>query len=1101
MRLIVTVILAILVSIGVNPLAAYAFAPRTSAPDRSNAWYYSSKNPYYVSNLAGQCTWYAWGRASEILGTSYVQKANGSGGKFWDSRRTDLYQSTSSDVPRVGALACASGGSSVGHVAVVESIESNGTIVFSEYWGSGDRDFHLMRYASGAAWARGSAGAGATFQGYIYLTGPSDNEAPIISNVQVEDVSSSGYTVSCTVEDNVGVKNVLFPSWSAYNDQDDIVWHQGTRSGNTWTCRVSTSDHNDEVGLYLTHIYAYDTSDNSVSTGTTVTVPEPDAEKPVISNVQVEDVSSSGYTVSCNVTDNVGVDHVKFPTWTSYNGQDDLASGWESDAAVSGSRGEGDIWYFRVDSSEHNSELGEYVTDIYAYDTSGNVSKYASVIVNLPKDISNAYLIDNTDPHIPYLYNGQPIELNLSYMRGYWLSADDDYILDEGVDYRIVGYENNVEPGTAVAIIEGIGGYEGTLRLEFKIYRNGFRPKDVDTFDAFLYSMGVLPNTLPDVTFTGAEIRPSVVVYDTRNDSIHFTQDKDYSVSYENNLNVGTAKLTLEGKGYCTGTREMTFNIKPANMSSVTIDKVADQTATGSAIKPKVVARLGSFKLVEGVDYTLTYNNNIAAGRGSITINGKGNFIGNKTINFNIVSSEPEKISISGAVVSVPDQTYTGTAKEPTISVTLDGKKLAPKTDYTVTYANNINAGKAEVTVKGVGSYEGTVLSTFTISPADLSNAKMSVPNQTYSGSPLTPVPTVTLGNKKLEKDTDYRVGYENNVEPGTATVVIKGIKNYKGTNSKDFAIAEDNPASIVWKRLAGDGRYDTMAEIVSEGWSGRTGGTVVIATGEGYKDALAAAGIAGLDNAPVILTAKKSLSQKAESTLRSIKPKRVYVAGGPAAVSNDVVSAIQKATDVKPIRISGRNSVSTSAALATAGAGRWKDATAIIATNASFKDALSVAPVSYAKHWPIILADNGRNLNAGAIQALRDCGITQVYIVGGKLAVTSNVENQLSKAGVAVAGRLEGKDGVHTSRAIADFALQNGLSVEGMAYATSQNYPDALAGAALSGKNGSVLLLCDSEAQYNLSFSNDHKSDISQGYVYGGELAFSASLFEKLPK
>ena len=302
------------------------------------------------------------------------------------------------------------------------------------------------------------------------------------------------------------------------------------------------------------------------------------------------------------------------------------------------------------------------------------------------------------------------------------------------------------------------------------------------------------------------------------------------------------------------------------------------------------------------------------------------------------------------------------------------------------------------------------------------------------------------------------------------------------------------------WERLAGNGRYDTMAAIVSEGWSGQTGGTVVVATGEGFKDALAAAGLAGLDNAPVVLTASKLLSAQARARLAALRPKKVYVAGGTFAVSDEVVSAIQKVTGVRPERVSGANGCSTSAALATAGKGRWGD-TAIIATDKSFKDALSVAPVSYARHWPILLSGGGKSLNKDVVAALKACGVKRAYIVGGKLAVTEGVEKQLKDNGIELLGRLAGANGPATSRAIADFALESGLTVANMAFATSQNFPDALAGAALCGRNGSVLLLCDDRAQDNLSFANDHASGIETGYVFGGNLAFSEDLFDRLPE
>ncbi len=87
-----------------------------------------------------------------------------------------------------------------------------------------------------------------------------DSEKPVISNPVVTNIDSSGYTVSCTVTDNVGIKRVLFPSWSRANGQDDITWYEGTINGNTASARVKASDHG--VGEMVTHIYAYDHAGN-----------------------------------------------------------------------------------------------------------------------------------------------------------------------------------------------------------------------------------------------------------------------------------------------------------------------------------------------------------------------------------------------------------------------------------------------------------------------------------------------------------------------------------------------------------------------------------------------------------------------------------------------------------------------------------------------------------------------------------------------------------------------------------------------------------------------------------------------------------------------
>lgn len=98
-----------------------------------------------------------------------------------------------------------------------------------------------------------------------------DRVSPIISNVKVTNISEEGYTVTCTVTDNVEVAKVQFPTWTAVNGQDDLAsdwWNntsiRGTVNGSQVTFRVNTSEHNGEVGVYRTHIYAIDSSENSV---------------------------------------------------------------------------------------------------------------------------------------------------------------------------------------------------------------------------------------------------------------------------------------------------------------------------------------------------------------------------------------------------------------------------------------------------------------------------------------------------------------------------------------------------------------------------------------------------------------------------------------------------------------------------------------------------------------------------------------------------------------------------------------------------------------------------------------------------------------------
>lgn len=155
-----------------------------------------------------------------------------------------------------------------------------------------------------------------------------------------------------------------------------------------------------------------------------------------------------------------------------------------------------------------------------------------------------------------------------------------------------------------------------------------------------------------------------------------------------------------------------------------------------------------------------------------------------------IVGAKPA--DLGGASVSVANQTYTGNALQPAVTVKLDGKTLEKGTDYTVAYADNTNAGTATVTITGTGNYTGTATATFTIEKADVSRANVVVAAAAaYTGKAQTPGVTVTLAGKQLKSGADYAISYANNKNAGTATVAVTGKGNYTGTATGSFTIAK----------------------------------------------------------------------------------------------------------------------------------------------------------------------------------------------------------------------------------------------------------------------------------------------------------------------
>ncbi|MCL2049957.1 MAG: hypothetical protein FWG87_14645, partial [Defluviitaleaceae bacterium] len=148
--------------------------------------------------------------------------------------------------------------------------------------------------------------------------------------------------------------------------------------------------------------------------------------------------------------------------------------------------------------------------------------------------------------------------------------------------------------------------------------------------------------------------------------------------------------------------------------------------------------------------------------------------------------------SIAGAMVTVDGGdsgkgggggfVYDGGEHRPKPMVTLDGLD----TSYDISYADNVNAGTATVTIIGTGNYMGEATTTFTIDPMSISTANVTIDGSfVYNATEHTPTPTVTLS----DHTPTYTTTYSNNTNAGTATITITGTNNYKGEATTTFTI------------------------------------------------------------------------------------------------------------------------------------------------------------------------------------------------------------------------------------------------------------------------------------------------------------------------
>lgn len=218
-----------------------------------------------------------------------------------------------------------------------------------------------------------------------------------------------------------------------------------------------------------------------------------------------------------------------------------------------------------------------------------------------------------------------------------------------------------------------------------------------------------------ELTYTGNELTQTVTV--TVNGKT-LTVGTDYTVSDLTGTEPGSYPVTVAGTGNYTGEVTKSFTISKAQISSAAITYDAGPYGyTGKEWKPEVTVSFNSATLTAGNDYTVSYENNINAGTAKIIITGIGDhFTGLTEKTFTINSAE-----ISGCTFApIADVTYNTKAHTPEVTVAISGRTLEADKDYTVSYASNVIAGTATVTVTGKGNFTGSANTTFTIAKADL---------------------------------------------------------------------------------------------------------------------------------------------------------------------------------------------------------------------------------------------------------------------------------------------------------------------------------------------------------------------------------------------
>ena len=399
-----------------------------------------------------------------------------------------------------------------------------------------------------------------------------------------------------------------------------------------------------------------------------------------------------------------------------------------------------------------------YVTVTASANGYNSVSKDVKIVVS-KKSLNNGLI---TLSETSYVYDG-------TYKKPAATVTFGGKVLQEGKDYTI-SYRNNLNVGVTTVIATGMGDYTGYTSKNFTITKRAMA--------------GGTVSVASSVSFTGSNITPSVTV---KVAGRTLTNGTDYTVSYSNNKNVGTASVYVYGKGNYSGSLSAKFDIVPAKQQiqkletkykGFYIDWAQKGSATGydvaysvnanmsGAVSKHLTANKPDTLTVSGLAGDKTYYVRV---RSYTNVNGKvyyGAWSDVKSIK--TANNDITKASVSG----ISTKAFTGKAITQNVTVKVGNTVLKNGTDYTVSYSNNKKVGKATVKITGKGKYGGVITKTFKINPAKQEIQKLTAKSKAFfidwaqkgsatgyeiqyaTNSKFTGAKKVTITNNKTDKTT-----------------------------------------------------------------------------------------------------------------------------------------------------------------------------------------------------------------------------------------------------------------------------------------------------------------------------------------------------------
>lgn len=375
--------------------------------------------------------------------------------------------------------------------------------------------------------------------------------------------------------------------------------------------------------------------------------------------------------------------------------------------------------------------------------------------------------------------------------------------LKENRDYTLeyIGDKSNI--GSVVVKITGKGNYSGTIQTSYKIYDKEFDFSGVyvEPISSFYYSGSPV--------ILGSEY---LKVYLNSDKQTLLKENVDYTVSYINNKDVGTATVVISGCGAYNlygNAKRVKFKIVPDSLAEAVIaisgNSISENIIyTGKPLKPEIAVILDG-KVVDPKDYKVSYSNNVKANgekTPTITVTGKKNLKGKAVATFVILQKE---LTEDDVAVKIPMIKDTGTAiSELNVKPLVKYGKATLKKgkDYTVKIKVSENNIDYLANISFSDNFKGNFDMPVRVCPSSgikLDNSfAVDIDDAFYTGNEVRPKVTVTdtITGIKLAANA-YSVEYSNNVKVSDTepTVVVTGKGMYTGSIAAIFRICNENIA------------------------------------------------------------------------------------------------------------------------------------------------------------------------------------------------------------------------------------------------------------------------------------------------------------------